>query len=172
MEWQQLLIDIFERVFQGLEKALSNLSQNDLNEQPNPDCNSIGWLAWHLTRAQDRAIEDVTGEEQVWMKDSWYTRFNRAPDPTDTGFGHKSDDVAAFTSPDVVTLLAYHRAVLERSKEYLVSLSATELERKLDHPVFPTVSARLVAVLNDNLQHVGQIAYLRGLLKGKGWLDI
>jgi len=28
---------------------------------------------------------------------------------------------------------------------------------------------RLEMTLVDNIQHSGQIAYLRGLLKGKGW---
>ena len=168
MEWQQLLIDILERGLQGLEKALADLSQVDLSEQPHPDCNSMGWITWHLTRVQDRIIADLAGEQQVWMKDEWYTKFNRAPDPSDSGSGHKSEDVAAFKSPDVVTLLEYHRAVLEQSKQYIGSLSLTELGRKIDHPVFPTVGAFLVIVLNDNIQHVGQVAYLRGLLKGAG----
>ena len=168
MEWQQLLIDIFERGFQGLEKALADLSQVDLNKQPHHECNSMGWITWHLTRVQDRIIADLAGEQQVWMKDQWYTRFNRVPDPSDSGSGHKSEDVAAFKSPDIATLLEYHRAVLEQSKQYLSSLSTTELGRKIDHPVFPTVGAFLVTVLNDNLQHVGQVAYLRGLLKAEG----
>jgi hypothetical protein len=25
--------------------------------------------------------------------------------------------------------------------------------------------------MSDDLQHAGQVAYLRGLLKGKGWLE-
>jgi hypothetical protein len=167
MEWQQLLIDFFERVSQGLEKALANVSQADLNDQPHLDCKSMGWLTWHLTRVQDKNIADLTGEQQVWMKDEWYTRFNRAPHPSYTGAGHKVKDVAAFRSPDVATLLEYHRAVLERSKQYLVSLTPTELGREVDHPLFHTVGARLVALLNDNIQHVGQVDYLRSLLKGE-----
>ena len=172
MEWQQLLIDSFEGARQALEKALANLSPADLNEQPHHDCNSMGWLAWHLTRTQDRAMSNLTGEQQVWIKDGWYTKFNRDPNPQDTGFGHKSEDVAKFKSPDAGTLLGYHRAVLERSKRYLGSLSTTELGRKVDHPKFPTVGAWLVATLSDSLQHVGQVAYLRGLLKGKGWMNL
>jgi uncharacterized damage-inducible protein DinB len=167
MEWQQLLIDILERGFQGLEKALADLSQADLNEQPHPDCNNIGWMTWHLTRVQDRIIADLSGEQQVWMKNEWYTRFNRLPDPKDSGSGHKSEDVAAFESPEAKTLLEYHKAVLEQSKRYLSGLSTVELERKIEHPVFPTVEAFLVTVLNDVLQHIGQVAYLRGLLKAK-----
>ena len=172
MEWQQLMAAIFQQVSQVLERALDGLSQEDLNQQPSFDTNSMGWLAWHLTRGQDRAIAGLMGEEQLWVKDGWHVKFNRPADPQDFGLGHTPEDVAAFNSPDVGTLLNYHRAVLERTKRYLGRLSEAELDREIDHPRFPTVNLRLVAVLSDNLQHAGQIAYVRGLLKGKGWLDI
>ena len=64
--------------------------------------------------------------------------------------------------------------MLERSKDYISSkLSETELARESKSPTLATVNTvhvRLVGVINDNLQHVGQAAYVRGLLKGKGWL--
>ena len=170
MAWQKLIADCYIRIAQVLEKALDGLTLDDLNLQVRPDCNSIGWLTWHLTRAQDRVISDLMGEEQLWVKDKWHAKFNRSPDAMDTGYGHNSEDVAGFKSPDVQTLTAYHHAVLERTKRYIINLSETELDREIDHPRFPTVGMRLVAVISDNLQHAGQVAYLRGLLKGKGWL--
>jgi hypothetical protein len=172
MEWQQLITDIYVRISQVLEKALEGLTLEDLNQQPHPDCNSMGWLTWHVTRGQDRVTADLMREEQLWVKDQWHAKFNRPPNPEDSGFGHSSEDVAAFKSPDVSTLLEYHHAVLERIKGYVSNLSATDLDRELNHPRFPTVGARLVANISDNLQHAGQVAYVRGLLKGKGWLGV
>ncbi len=172
MEWQELVIDIFERISQVLKSALEDLTQEDLNQQPNPESNSMGWIVWHLTRVQDRAIADLAGEEQLWIKDKWHSSFVRLADPQDVGVGHSSEDLAAFRSPDAKTLLAYHLAVLERTKGYLSNLSQPELDRKIDHPRFPTVGLRLTAIINDNFQHAGQVAYVRGLLKGKGWLDV
>ena len=172
MGWQQLIIDIYERISQVLESALEGLTQDDLNQQPNPDSNSMGWLVWHLTRVQDRAIADLAGEEQLWVKDTWHSRFIRPADPQDVGVGHSQEDLAAFRSPDVQTLLAYHHAVLERAKQYLSSLSQTDLDREIDHPRYPRVGLRLPPIISDNLQHAGQVAYVRGLLKGKGWLDV
>lgn len=172
MNWQQLVIDIFERISQVLKSALEDLTQEDLNQQPNPESNSMGWIVWHLTRVQDRAIADLAGEEQLWIKDKWHSSFVRLADPQDVGVGHSSEDLAAFRSPDAKTLIAYHLAVLERTKGYLSNLSQPELDRKIDHPRFPTVGLRLTAIINDNFQHAGQVAYVRGLLKGKGWLDV
>ncbi len=172
MEWQQLIIDGYERVLQVLEETLDGLTQEDLNKQPRSDGNSLGWLAWHLTRVQDDHIADLMGEEELWVKDGWHARFNRPPDSSDIGFGHSAEDVAAFRSPEVKTLLEYHRVVLERSKRYLSTLSVAELDRELNEPWFqplPTVGVRLISVMSDNLQHAGQAAYVRGLLQGKGW---
>ncbi|NIO19497.1 MAG: hypothetical protein GTN76_01790, partial [Candidatus Aenigmarchaeota archaeon] len=71
MEWQELIIDGYGRVLEILNKALAGLTLDDLNEQPHPDCNSIGWLTWHLTRVQDDHVADLMGEEQLWIKDKW-----------------------------------------------------------------------------------------------------
>lgn len=172
MEWRQMVINIYEKTSQVLTKALEGLDQNDLDQQPKPDCNSIGWLAWHMTRVQDRATAHLAMEEQLWVKEGWHNKFNRPPDPQDFGLGHGLKDLAAFRSPNVQTILGYHSAVLQRSKRYIGNLSETDLDRSLDHPRFPTVGARLMAVISDNLQHAGQVAYLHGLLKGKGWLDV
>ena len=171
MKWQQLVIDGYERVLEELERVLEGLMQDDLDLQPHPDCNSMGWLAWHLTRIQDGQIAELMDEEQVYIKDNWYFRFNRSADPSDVGFGHTSEQVASFRSPHVDTFLDYHRAVLARSKSYLYSLNDSDLDRKLNEPWFqplPTVGVRLISIMSDSLQHVGQIAYVHGLLKGKG----
>ncbi len=172
MEWHDLLTDGYGRVLEFIESVLSGLTQDDLNWQPSHDCNSIGWLTWHLTRQQDAQIASLMGEEQLWTREGWYSKFNRPPDHKDSGFGHTPEQVSAFSSPDVHTLLDYHRGVLERSKRYFLTLSKTDLDRALDEPWFqplPTVGVRLVSILEDSLLHAGQAAYVRGLLQGKGW---
>ena len=72
MDWKELLTDGYTRISQVLERTLKGLSVDDLKWQPKPDCNSIGWLAWHLTRVQDNHISDLMGEEQLWIKDGWH----------------------------------------------------------------------------------------------------
>ena len=172
MEWNDLLSDGYGRVPEVLERVLKGLNQDDLDWQPRPDCNSIGWLAWHLTRQQDAQIAALTGEEQLWVKEGWHARFNRPPDTGDIGFGHSPEQVAAFKSPDIDTLLSYQRAVLERSKQYFLTLSKTDLDKELDEPWFqplPTVGVRLISIMDDAMIHAGQAAYLRGLRQGRGW---
>jgi len=160
----------FLRATPVLEKALEGLTPADLDQQPKPDCNSMGWLTWHMTRTQDRAISDMTGQEQIWVKDRWYEKFDRPGDPMETGLGHSTEQVSAFKAPEVAVLMAYYNAVLECTSAFFDGLTEEYLDRKMEHPIFPTVGARLIAMQGTNIiHHIGQIAYLRGLLKGKGW---
>ena len=64
MEWQDLLMDGYERVLEYLENVLNGLIQDDLKWQPRSDCNSIGWLTWHLTRQQDAQVATLMRAEQ------------------------------------------------------------------------------------------------------------
>lgn len=174
MDWQLLLVYGFGGVLRVLERTLDGLTPDDLDKQPHPDSNSMGWLTWHLTRYQDDRIAEFMGADQLWVSEKWYAQFNRSEDPKDTGIGHSSEEVRAFKSPEAATLLGYHRAVRERTKQYLLSLSLDDLDREISIPRSPQpakLGGYLVGVLNDNLQHAGQVAYLRGLLKGRGWAE-
>lgn len=172
MDIRQLLVDAYGRVIEGLEGMLTGLDRKDLDVLPKPDSNSIGWLAWHITRVQDDHVADLVGAEQLYLRDGWHAKFDRPANPDDIGTGHSSEQVAAFRSPDIETFLAYHRAVHERTLAYINQLSDADFDRELNEPQWqplPTVGVRLVSVLGDNFAHLGQIGYVRGLLQGKGW---
>jgi hypothetical protein len=66
----------------------------------------------------------------------------------------------------VELLLEYAAAVHARTAEFLGGLSDEDLDRVVDERFHPpvTLGVRLVSVLSDDLQHVGQAAYVRGLL--------
>ena len=134
MEWKDLLIDGYGRIPEFLENVLKGLTDDDLNWQPRHDCNSIGWLIWHLTRQQDAQTASLMGKEQIWITDEWHAKFNRQPEPNDVGFGHSPEQVSAFKSPEVKILLDYNRAAVERSKQYICNLPKINLDRELDEP--------------------------------------
>ncbi len=174
MAWQQLVMDIFDRIAEQLEQVLEGLTPEELNRQPAPGANTIGWLTWHLTRSHDRNMSEVMEKEQLWTSDKWHARFNRAPDPAETGSGHTPEEMSAFRAPDSQTVMEYHRAVQERIKDYIgTALTETELERESYSPTFDGTSPvlrRITGVINDGLQHLGQAAYVRGLITKQGWL--
>ena len=62
-------------------------------------------------------------------------------------------------------LAGYYHAVHKETLEYLASVSADELARVVDRNWNPpvTASARLVSIIDDAAQHLGQAAYIRGI---------
>jgi uncharacterized damage-inducible protein DinB len=155
--------DGFIRVRQSVEQVLDG-SGSALTWQPDAGANTIAWLVWHLTRVQDDHVAEVTGTEQEWTAGGWHERFGLPLREDETGYGHSTDQVRE-VSAETQLLLGYHRAVSERSIAWVRSLSPADLDRVVDENWEPpvTLGVRLVSVLNDDLQHVGQAAYLRGM---------
>jgi hypothetical protein len=172
MNLQYFLMDIYTLRYQELEHTLVGLTTEQLNYQPKPESNSIGWLIWHGTRSQDRMNADLFGEDQLWVSGKWYLKFNRMFDQKDTGYGHTPTQVANFKAPDTNTLLDYARAVHERTKLYITTrLTEKDLAREVVSPTLGTTNTaeqRILSTIND-FQHIGQAGYVRGLLTGIGW---
>jgi hypothetical protein len=169
MDIAELLIDAFGRVRDATYRAVENAPRPVLKYRPDPDANSIAWLVWHLTRIQDDHVADVAGVEQRWLADGWCERFGLPLPERDTGYGHDSDDVAA-VDVDGALLLEYFDAVHEQTVAYLGGLEAGDLDRIVDERWDPPVSlgVRLVSVIDDDLEHAGQAAYVRGVAEREG----
>lgn len=165
MNEADLLIDAFGRIRESLHNAVDGLSEEQLAHRIDGRSNSIAWLAWHLTRIQDDHVADVAGHEQVWTADGWHDRFGLPLEPGDHGYGHTAEQVASVRAPARL-LLDYHDAVYERTLEYVRGLHGSDLDRVVDENWDPpvTLGVRLVSVMNDDMQHVGQAAFVRGLL--------
>lgn len=160
-----LLTDAIGRVLESVESVLDGADEALLAERPTPDANSIGWLVWHLTRVQDDHVAEVAGSEQVWTAGGYAERFDLPIATGDIGYGHSSEQVG-LVRVSAALLADYYRATHTRTLEYLATISADELDRVVDDRWDPpvTLGVRLVSVVNDCTQHVGQAAYLRGLL--------
>jgi uncharacterized damage-inducible protein DinB len=162
-----LLIDAFGRISECVGDVLDGLSGDQLVARVDAEANSIGWLVWHLTRVQDDHVAGAAGLEQVWLADGWQQRFQLPYAPEDIGYGQSSADVAEFQGVSVRLLEQYHQAVLEQTRRYLKSLDEGDLDRVVDKSYRPpvTLAVRLISVVSDDLQHVGQAAYVKGLLQ-------
>ena len=151
--------------------TLDGLRPEQLTFRPAEAANSIGWLAWHLTRVQDDHVSELAARPQAWIGDGWHARFNRPANVEDTGFGDTPDEVASLRPASGQLLLDYYAVVHQRSVEYMRGLSSSDLDRVIDTRWDPpvTVGVRLVSVVNDCTMHVGQMAYVRGLLEERRW---
>jgi uncharacterized damage-inducible protein DinB len=167
MEPRELLVELYGRIPPLVRSAVEDLDADTLARPPHEGANTVAWLVWHLTRVQDDHVAEVAGRPQVWEDDGWAPRFGLEPGTTETGYGHDPDEVLAVRA-DADTLVEYHEAVAERTRAFLVDIEADDLDRVVDDSWDPpvTLGARLVSVAEDDLQHVGQAQYVRGLLEG------
>jgi hypothetical protein len=166
MDVPGLLLEIYGRIPPLAESAVDGLTPEQLAAVPAPGANSIGWLIWHLTRVQDHHVAELLDTKQIWVTGDWPARLGLDPDPNNTGYGDGPEQVLSVRpkAPDV--LLGYLDAVQARTCRMLEDLSPDDLDRVVDRRWDPpvTMGVRLVSVADDCVQHVGQAAYVRGLL--------
>lgn len=143
--------------------VLDGLDAEHANARPEGIGNSVAWLLWHAARVQDDHLAGVTGEPQVYP--AWAERFALDLPVEDTGYGHTSEQVDAVRVTDPALLVDYQAAVHAATLRYLDGVDAAELDRIVDRRWTPPVTAgvRLVSVIGDCLQHLGQAAYVKGL---------
>lgn len=159
-----LLTDSFDRIGELVESLTDGLDEHTAAFRPDPEANSMAWLIWHQSRVLDDHVSDLAGVEQVWVSNGWHERLGLPFDASDTGYGHSTEAVSA-VRVDPGLLADYHAAVQQATSAYVEGVDAAELERVVDTHWDPpvTAGARLVSVIGDCLQHLGQAAYVRGL---------
>ena len=77
MHIRDLLLDAFGRIDEEVTRTLNGLTPEQLTFRPHEQANSIGWLAWHLTRVQDDHVSDLAEREQTWIEDGWHAKFGK-----------------------------------------------------------------------------------------------
>jgi hypothetical protein len=158
MDAWDVLRDGFERVH-GLVGAIA-ADDADLDRAPEGG-NPPAWVLWHLIRVQDDHVADAFELEQVWFT-GWADRFALPFTAQETGYGMSPDDVAKVkATPEL--LRGYHEQVHAQTLKALAG--KPDLDRIVDEGWDPpvTLGTRLVSVLSDELQHLGQAAYVLGL---------
>ncbi|MEO6941832.1 MAG: DUF664 domain-containing protein [Terrimesophilobacter sp.] len=160
-----ILADAFGRIKNSVDRVPVGLTIDQMAAPPYSGGNTVAWLLWHLTRVQDDHVSEAAGVEQLWTSAGWFERFSLPFEPSATGYGQGSEDVASVRA-DAEVLLGYLAAVTAHTVGWVGRLSDTALDRVVDESWDPpvTLGVRLVSVISDDLQHAGQAAYLRGML--------
>jgi hypothetical protein len=160
-----LVRDSLSRVHALIPAVLDGLTGEDLLWRPDSEANSIGWLVWHLTRVEDDHMAALGHIEQAWAADGWYQRFGLPYVKTAHGFRMTPTEVGMFNTRDTRLLNGYAAAVWLQTQAILDSLSKDDVEVVIDPRYTPpvTVGVRLVSVLVETSQHIGQAGYVRGL---------
>jgi hypothetical protein len=167
---REILRDSFNRLIEHVDALTEGLSDEVSFFRPTTvsgqQANSIAWLIWHSARIQDAQLGGIAGVEQVWLRGGWVDRFALDLPRDAHGYGHTSEEVGKVRAPGNL-LASYYHAVHRMTLEYVAGVTAEELARIVDENWNPpvTASVRLVSIIDDCAQHLGQAAYLRGIAR-------
>ena len=170
MDFRDLVRSGLDEYLEGLEQALDGLTPVELAWQPAPSSNNITWQVWHMARVEDRWVNSYLRQAtEVWIVDKWYSKFGLQPE--DHGARQTAEDAAAMPDLPLAGLMDYYRVVRDSTNSYVDSLTADDLGKSYSHPRTnpgPTVNWVLAHLLVEEAQHLGQVAYVRGMLRGLG----
>lgn len=168
-EYVATLKSAYDEYLQELKKAVDGVSDAEAYSQPAPDSNHIGWLVWHMARVEDYWINGVLREAgQVWNRGGWDEKFGM--DPEDRGAGQTIDQVRSMKQVPLTDLLDYFDAVRAETGPAIEALGEEDLARKIEHPRFGEITGRWLVghIIVEESQHTGQVALVRGMMRGFG----
>ena len=157
-----------KEVFGDLKRTLGGLDKYELHWRPTLESNSIDWIVWHMARTEDYWINTRLSErENVWVSERWRERVGVYVEGT--GFAQTLEQIREMPELDVSVVMAYYAAVRERTAEYFADeIEEEDLGRVLGwmgkEPM--TVAGVLGHLLAELAEHLGQINYIRGMMRG------
>ena len=164
MDAKELILRSLEQSQEYLTKALEGLSQEEVAWRPGPECNSIAFILWHMTRVEDFFVNRVIRrEEELYEAESWQDKLGTPIKVAQ----YTVEEISAWPVPPLELLQAYAMAVRERTLALLRSMPVDKLS-ELARPDRPpdTIGAILGRMSTETSLHIGQIAYLRGVQRG------
>ena len=166
MDFKDIVRKGFDEFLDELKKAVDNLSLEERRFQPSPDSHHIDFAVWHMARVEDQWVQRFARQEPtVWERDGWHTRLGMPQ--RDIGFGYTAEEVRNLEQFDMSDMLDYYDSVRIETYKFLDSLSESDLSTE-PHPKRPgySIAQMFSHVMIEEAQHVGQVAYLRGLQRG------
>lgn len=154
------------RPAEAAQRLRGSLTPEVLNAHVGGHDNSVAWLLWHTGRELDLQTVDLAGTEEVWSAGGFAERTGIGAAGDAVGLGHSSEDARAIQSHNGDALVDYVDAATDALLHYISSLSEEDLDEVIDHNWDPPVTrgVRLVSMIDDAAQHVGQAAYAVGAL--------
>ena len=158
-----------EEYLRGLQRTIEGLTPAETRWQPTVHTNHIAWLVWHMARVEDVWVNRyLRGTPEVWTADGWADQFRM--DAESTGFGQTMEEVRTMPELPLPDLMAYFDAVRAVTRRYLDQATDADLLREYHHPHLGILTGTWIIghILVEESQHVGQVALLRGMLRGFG----
>ena len=167
MDFKDIIRMGLEEYMDELRKALDGLTSEERRFQPTPDSHHIDFAVWHMARVEDLWVQGFAqGTQQIWQKDGWSEKFG-IPE-RDSGFGYTLEQLTNLPQFDIDDIMAYYDSVRKETLRHLDGLTAEELARCPNEERRPgySIGKMYSHIIVEESQHVGQIAYIRGIQRG------
>ena len=166
MDVKEYINSELEGLNRGTARVLDTLTQPEIAWRPACGCNSMGLILFHATKLEDSLIQKTLQDKpRLWESEKWYSKLDM--DLNEAGSHYDTDQVNAFPVPDLQKLIDYHQAVRASTTKYLDSLDPDDFNRKVTLPFGEfTVAGIFALIVRHGAQHIGEISYLRGMLRG------
>ena len=168
MNTDKYIIMCMNRVREMLYICLDKLTLEEVCIRPGDESNNIAWTVWHMTRGFDRRISLISGEDQIWISEKWYKSYNLPRSDKDLGIGHTSQQVSKITPVKLSVLTEYYESVHKKMLRYFNTQQSSDYD-KIIPATKNTIGYELMRMVAGNMQHVGQINYIRGLIENRIW---
>ena len=170
MRLPEFIDGCLEQHYNAMARSVEGLTDEEMRWRPDQNCSSIGFLVWHYGRTMDRWIHSrLQGAPQLWEL-GWDQRLGHSDvPPDDTGYGYGPEQLASFRTPPTTALMDYATASLEAARRFLATVPVDDFA--VMEVINPRGGTMTLANMCQQLlwefnQHGGQIAYIRGMLKG------
>lgn len=167
MDATHILIDAAGRPLEAARRLQGELDGRTLTTRLQENDNSISWLLWHTAREIDGQVADLSGAAEVWSAAGFRDRFGLGAVGDGIGYGHTPEEARSIQIEDASLLLEYLEAATRSLTEYVQTLDPAGLGGVIDDSWDPPVTrgARLVSIIDDAAQHIGQAAFIVGALR-------
>lgn len=149
-----------------LKSRLEGLTDAELHWQATLESNSIAWLVWHMARVEDTWINSsIAGGESVWDSGRWAERTGITYG--NSGYGQSADEIREMPEVDIAVLVGYFDAVRASTFNVIDGMSDDDLSNSFSRGERSvTWSWILGHVLVEEAQHLGQVGFIRGMIRG------
>ena len=171
MDFREILKLQFDEYESVTESLMDGLSDEERRFMPSEASHHIDFALWHASRAEDILLNyGVREEEQLWIRGGWAVKFGIPS--ADTGLGYTGQQVKDMPAISLDDLLAYYKAVRAETLECVRTIEPGEMDKRSPferlHRQLPEVTKGgvLAHMVVEPCQHLGQIGYIRGIIRG------
>ena len=160
------LRDSLRQQHEGWDKAISDLTLEQIHYRPNAPGNHIAFIAWHYVRTEDNVVQFVFQNRKptVWIAAGYDQKFGLPR--TAQGTGMPAEEAARLRIPSIGDWMTYQQAVWQATGQWLDGISEADLQRQVKINPFGDITvltALRIPIVNHGFMHLGQVQHLRTL---------